>query len=56
MKNIKLGVGQVYKVKPEFHRDWRNETFEIKAFTKDYFIDEYNREWVLELLELYELV
>lgn len=45
-----IKTGQVWAIKHERDRIWRDSTIEVSSVSFEYFKDEYNREWGNDLL------
>ena len=53
--NSTVLVGQEYFVKPEYAREWRDTSHLVTSVSSEYFKDEYEREWSLDKLFMYNL-
>ena len=45
-----IKAGQVWVIKPELNRTWRDDTIEVTSVSFEYFKDEYYREWSNDLI------
>lgn len=55
--DVDILAGQLWKVKADSGRTWRDESHEVVSVSSCYFKDEYQREWAKSLLlDHYDLI